>query len=1044
MEQKRGDFSSFGSKKTSSERKKAGRPGNNKKAQITVFMIVGILLIFLFIFLITMFSDLAKGRLKGEEERILGSIFQKEAMRLYVEDCFNDELQNALLLLGKQGRLWSDQPGGRKNFEEGINGITYNEDERLGELYTGRVFYGLTRGEEDYRQYPQAYPCQDQENPPAFCFYKFPDTSYSFGQLNLKTATITSDLERFLANRTVDCVHQFVHANISALAEIEPSTMELNLMMRDEGISVRAEYPLKFRLAGQEFFHLSEFDFFYPTKFKQLLDAAVAFPLQWDHRFADFNYSENVLLSPVFIYNSSAGGVNCREGNGGNYFCERSLYFNKYQGLSIRMSREELGGGDDLFLFRTPFPNILQIPEDYEFRIARQNRPPALSYVNRSGCPELGYDYLVVKDDPELGVINIELTAVDPDEDEIFYDFSDISPVGEVLGNPFRLGEATTTKDPPELRMEQGFVSELEKGVYDFFAIAEDEHGSKDWQTVRLLIDRPMTSTLKLSMPDYNLRTPQGEQSYDLLFAGGLYPISQEDPFFLKLTLPEQSVIPERAEVNLRYLPDSGGVIPIHQETTERYNDDGETTFTFSFPDGRSSLGDFTDEDIEHQISPLPFTESGLINFDFTVNYCGAEQSDSHSTAVEVRQCVPHYDPVYPNPYVPSDDDQYYRYRYQLNERNQYAPTGIYDEEISPYAASHRCCKFDWTYKEDGAECFTTPPNCDGGIIGWTASRANKGYVLEQQRYYCDGERGNVCGLGEGSGESELFLGRLRCGDPAEYLRCSYNIDENCRRKPAWGMIDLDQDGEGNGWCHGKMGCDDFCETAVVDISGERLTGWLDLNERALRMQTATDSELKFACGCPGRDDGTPCDADFDGLFGGACERGDCHDRICGANRLYCDEGVLSQCNSLGTELTISENCLANDKYCGINPSGEKACLPQVCPPGAAVCFSDVNPELRGGYETWIREEEDGEPDNYVFLCDEEGSGYNLPNECSGGCSRGTTLIKVGGEEGGYECRGCRPGDVSDPSTGREANRCWKVEGGEGVCEQVGRYPDCR
>ena len=248
-----------------------------RKGQITIFMIVGLIILFIFLFLLQLGSSLKKQQLQTEKEQLTSKLFQKEAMRIYVEDCLSDELEKGLILIGRQGRIWYDQPGGTKGFEEEITGRTYKEGEHLGLFSTGRVAYSITR--EEYLQHYNAYPCDVENNSPSFCRYQYPNTELGFGSLQLRSRVLERDLERYLLNRTTACVEDFVLTNISGGVELEPSPVELEVSIQDEGISVSADYPLHFRIGEEEFFHLSRFDFFYRTRFKQLIETAAVFPL---------------------------------------------------------------------------------------------------------------------------------------------------------------------------------------------------------------------------------------------------------------------------------------------------------------------------------------------------------------------------------------------------------------------------------------------------------------------------------------------------------------------------------------------------------------------------------------------------------------------------------------------------------------------------------------------------------------------------------------------------------------------------------------------
>ena len=267
-----------------------------RKAQVTIFMILGFLVLFIFVFLILLLGGLRKEQLQSAREEVLTKDFHKEGLRIFVQDCFYDALEKGLLLLGKQGRLWSDQPGGRRDFVEGITGTAFP-----GELPKegGRVYYGISRKE--YSTDKNAYPCLSDVNPPAFCRYQFPNAA-TFGELNLRPEAIKDDLRRYLENRTKDCIYNFTVTSISSIAEIEPTTMNIALDLKDEGISVTVEYPLKFKIGGNTSFYLSNFDFFYPTQFRKLLEAAITFPLQYDYQYVDYQYKDDTLKSAAFPY----------------------------------------------------------------------------------------------------------------------------------------------------------------------------------------------------------------------------------------------------------------------------------------------------------------------------------------------------------------------------------------------------------------------------------------------------------------------------------------------------------------------------------------------------------------------------------------------------------------------------------------------------------------------------------------------------------------------------------------------------------------------
>src|SRR3989338_2957593 len=317
-----------------------GRMMQAKQGQVTVFIIVGVVLLFVFIFLFALSSNVTKGNLDQEKESVISQTFQKEAFRLYIEDCLNDELEQGLILLGLQGRLFRGQPGGSIDFVPDVTGTIVID----GEEQTP-VFYGITR--EVYAQDQNAYPCETDANSPVFCEYEFPNTKVGFGDLKLKVSTIEEDLQRYLINRTQFCVENFTLSNISRNARLETEEMDLSLALLNDGISVQVHYPFKVAVGSEEFFHLSEFDFFYPTQFRKFLEAAVLFGLLSDYKYVDFDYSAQTLAAPHFEYGSPIALRDCQQ-IGSYYLCNQKLYDENYRQLDIVMETQRLANGDEL------------------------------------------------------------------------------------------------------------------------------------------------------------------------------------------------------------------------------------------------------------------------------------------------------------------------------------------------------------------------------------------------------------------------------------------------------------------------------------------------------------------------------------------------------------------------------------------------------------------------------------------------------------------------------------------------------------------------
>ena len=951
-----------------------------KKAQITVFMIIGILLLFMFIFMIKLTSTIKTSQLEMEKEKVFTKAFKKEAMRIFIEDCLNDELERGLILLGKQGRIWDDQPGGKVSFLEGYSGITYLPGEE-----GGRVYYGINQ---EHYNFFNAYPCANETFSPHFCQYQFPNINLGFGTLGLKPNTIESDLKNYLIDKTILCVNNYTKTNISSKAKIETTKMKMKLDLQDEGISVNVDYPLKFVLGGEEFFHLSTFDFFYPTQFKKLVSATVGKPLENDYKFLDFNYSQEVLENHYFTYANPVQFAGCEE-NKNYYLCNRSiLNYNNYKNLAVDMQSEELPNGDNIYTFTPALHTIINKPIQYFFRIARQNRAPALDYVNRSQCIGGGYDYLVIKDeDSSFGEINISLFALDPDEDNVSFNFEDYSPI-----NPTEISEK-------DFYVSKNDLDILPAGFYNLTANSSDEHDLNDWQTVRILFDQPMTMNLSLSHPYEDLVT----------FYGGVYLVSNEDPAFVNITLPEGSSDASR-EVIINYNNQENSeniftVLPVNL-----YGQNNCFSFPWANTHPFCHIDDYNEEELNDWKTLLDedlefgnfkeTTEFGLLNLSLSSSYCESFNSTkSVEIPVVVKACLPHQNPEYPFAYNPQH--KYHQYQFGIDETNNnltnFSDFKDLNPAVNPYESTHSCCAgqpdnpFGWKLKtENDTPCFENPlDGCYNGITGFTNLDNYGGYLLEEEFRYCDGLRGNTC---QGERKTKLINSTMICGynDDPNYPGCE-DIAETCQGELSFSLI------ENEGWCHGKMGCDIFCTSAITYTGLEPNTYFPSkyINNEAEKIQLLDEKDnpnFPFKCGCSSSNEGKPCDTNFDGSFEGTCKNGGCFTEICDPGQLACDNEKknIVECNDEGTKFEIKSSC-ASGEFCS---GGE--CQEQVCVPSGPLCFND---EIEKYYnqkfddEGLSDDEKETEKEKHkgdVFVCEEPGSGYT-ESECESGesCSGG-------------------------------------------------------
>ena len=831
----------------------------SNKAQITVFIIVGILFLFIFIAILTFTSQLQKQELSASEEKAFNQMFEKEALRIFVEDCLKDSLQDGLILIGKQGKIWEGQPGGVTSFVDGVNGLKLADGTQVAYALENKI----------YPQYQNAYPCKNDTSSPEFCRYEFPDTSLGFGELQLRASSITNDLQRFLGVKTTECVETYTKENISSKANIESTDVDITLSLLNDGIAVKANYPLKFSLDSQEYFHLSSFDFFYSTQFKQLLDAAVLIPLERDFRYLDFEFMEDTLKNPTFTYANKQQFSSCEpfQNNPHLFFCQQGLNSEQYKNLGVTLTKSSFGG-DDLFTFTPSTSLIVNRPEDYNFNVLRQNRPPALDYIGRFSCPLSSYDYLVIKDDSKLGTVEFTPSAKDPDEDTEEFKF---------VKGVFKFQEANGS-----VKVSASDLQNLE-GINMFSVKSIDEHDLEDSQDVRVLIDRPLQTKLDINYP-YNF-TKDFLSYKDYLGENDVFLISREDPVFINISTPTKSLAGNKPFVQLTFKgkdEEFNTYIPINLK---------ESCYAFPFSLGTKSLcnldlfkGNFNDWGKLLSKSDLAFknpTPTGKLILNTTTNYCSEQEVSSiQEINVAIVECVPHRNPTHPYPHVRDDPNEFYKYNFPVGDEGLDFSKNLGKEDINPFMASNICCVNN-KLQTIGATCFTNPePGCYGRVKDYTISINPKknnpngfsGYVKETQVATCDGLKGNAC---NGEKTYKLEYNQLTCGNSS--LEGCLTIASACQNQPAYGYPQ--KEGKVIGWCSGAMGCQSLCTSEVVDLLAVTTpTKFYDANNIAKTKMITKSENLNLKCGCTSTTEAKACDGNFDGIFAGQCREGKCNE----------------------------------------------------------------------------------------------------------------------------------------------------------------------
>jgi len=807
-----------------------------KRGQVTVFIIVGILLLAIVGFMFYIVSEIQVGELKAEQEQIIGKTFQKEALRIFVEDCLTDSLEEGLVLIGEQGRLWSTDPGSSAiHFLDGFTGITF--------LTNYSVYYAITYREE--LEYPNSYPCEDnRDESPAFCKYEYPNPATFGDKGNIGADNIESDLKSYMINQSSECVSEFLLSNLSISSQIEEEEIVISkLEIETDGISIDVQYPLELVVEDEVYFHLVDFSFFYPSpKLNDMLSKAVSDPLNREVGNVTFDITNQTVLETL-----------------SEVYRDLDTEVQNFSVDADTVIRYEFEAGD-----------ILK-SKPYMFQFAIENRPPALDYASKFACSN--YDYLVLSgDDTELGEINIAPNALDPDDDIVTYTFS--PETFSAFDPEWSIDETTIFAEVPE---------GAESGIYNLTINSTDGHGLSDWQIVRILVDPRVEVDMWIATPYNN-------------FTDSSATISIEDPVFLYINVTATGDI--QGEILLNTLTYENGVaenftvstaltgglncIPLPYDSEE---DPPRTCDTASYEDDIETWTEFYVNEINESpyfSQTTPLGNPGVLDYELNIDYCGeySQTPDDHID-LTVQACTP-WPGVegHPYPYILG-----YEYHHILVNTSLTPEDLGYilpeTEEISPFLANHSCCD-EGTVKDEGEVCYESIPGCYGTMSGLTwEPNYPGGYVLEVRRAYCDGERGNICGGSSSIINTTPYGDYLTCGNSSANPECDAPIEELCQGEHAWGYVDTNGDNDNDVWCHGTMGCSEVCDKetdAVVFLYGETgPSSEEDLLSRVLSNEAVEDDDtfsFRFGCGCTQNDVtlNHACDADFDGVFGGNCQ----------------------------------------------------------------------------------------------------------------------------------------------------------------------------
>ncbi len=682
-----------------------------KRSQITMFMLLGIVLLVIFGFLFFTSQVVNKMRIQKRVEQISTDISQTSVVKDYVTLCLDKAAKEGLILLGGQGGSIYAHQGGtinkdeaipfrlqhygtERDFEVDLNikkpvagespwifppdypvayrllAVDHRSLSVIDSLYSSRSLYG---------NLSLSQLC-DREGPNKFggrlstCHENFYDR---VGQI----ISIQEQLSYFIANYTEMCADFSTFATLfgyNVSLDLSAGDVKSTVTLGEKDVAIDLLFPLVVRVENYvPVTKTISFTTRVPVRLKRIY-GLVYFITQFDSRSIFFNATSR--------HNISLIGALCKDADDKPVDClDQSMSIVKYKTV-CRLCEKNY---TDVIQIIDRASNLAGNP--YIFQFAVENRNPALDYIGQAVTDEeLAKDYDVFYSYKRP----IELTpkAEDPDEDTTFFSYhgwkADYEEQwGVTADNSVEIIKTPLTppdqnqwhaSDPYQNTRRDATIQLTDKdiGPHNVTIMVKDDEGLWDSQKIRMVIyDDPDLHSNGTNMYD-DIDDDRG---------------SIEDPYVLDArragTILGQIISNFRVDYEWKDLFEGVQHGPV---STPRYILPSDAPDIITIP-LESFKRDFFEEKLA--TTPAPQKHEILLN-SLLFGQGGAVAQEK--VEVDVYKCLPHRNSSYSYPFH------------------------LYFKQMDPFQANHTCCKDgidSWgtiVGKNENKECFRLEESMDG------------------------------------------------------------------------------------------------------------------------------------------------------------------------------------------------------------------------------------------------------------------------------------------------------------------------------------------
>lgn len=412
------------------------------KGQVTFFIIIGIVLIMVFLFLLVMLSSTKETKQDMAVEQARSLPADMLPVKNFVMSCVEFSASQGLLLMGRQGGRIYDFQGGTA--ELGDAAIDY--------LYIPETDAYLAYNVRNYKEGTNIFKVK----PPEYPYQGFPIMAKKyflgglFGYVDMplledtenpdNNKTMERQLEFYVKNNIKECTKGFENFNNFEIIEGEIIT---NVTFSESGTDIDVEYPLAIRKrTTDETFSMKDFPVRFSVRIKDM------------YYFIRSILHEETISMDYRIAGKSSGKIRVKDVN------------------------KNIGEGhDDIAIISDSLSTINS--EAYEFSLLLENRPPALHYINNREIPNLKKYYkilydeesiLIIKDECGNEVYNFEEDIGNGAQARQYYDpDDDVLNISYLEALPDYIGE----KESPPLKHKKFLMINVSDGEYSDSQILE-------------------------------------------------------------------------------------------------------------------------------------------------------------------------------------------------------------------------------------------------------------------------------------------------------------------------------------------------------------------------------------------------------------------------------------------------------------------------------------------------------------------------------------------------------------------------------------------